>query len=198
MSNEERLMNPDSPIEKMIAQKVDEKREFIDRAEKDLAPISHRGKLPEKHFKEVFVPFLVGQVDSTPENNLVNCWIAVAGSPASEMDVIDDEGNVLFTAPPLYDTSLINAGAPAERTLGSIMQEYSQIKQDIPQAAESFLNQHMANKFNNMMHKPSDVPLKSERWENILSRYGHAPAKTGADGSSQTSGQDELNYDEVL
>ena len=197
-ATKEPLMDRNSHSEKLIAARLAEKKNFIEQAEADLAPISHRGKLPETHFKTVFVPFLAGEIQSTPENNLVNSWVAIAGSPASEIDIIDEEGKVLFTAPPLYDTSLINSSAPSDRTLGSIMQEYSNLKQDIPDAAESFLQQHLEKKFNTMMVKPDQTNKNSERWSEILKRYGYGPGQNEGKNTDQDSSKEELNYDEIL
>lgn len=131
-------------------------------------------KLPERLFTRNFLPFFCGERDPVKEPDFYVLWISIAGSPMSEVQIIDDNGNPLFTVPALNDTSIIK---PDRNTSGSI--NFSQIitmakmyGNMTPVAGQNVLMSGLGEKYKELQSKSEVFDSNTERWYQILLRYG--------------------------
>lgn len=62
--------------------------------------------LPEKIFRHSFLPLFCGE--TPPQEVTPGLWAAVAGNPFMPVNVIDEEGTVLFQVPSLFDRDAIH------------------------------------------------------------------------------------------
>jgi hypothetical protein len=62
-----------------------------------------RAKMSESIFKSAFLPTIAGKEKDTGVT--IMKYIEYAGGPYREVDIIDREGNVLYTCPPVYNRS---------------------------------------------------------------------------------------------
>lgn len=67
-----------------------------------------KATLPEKVLKDFFIP---GFLDTDNKDNVaVMKFIEYAGSPYSEVDIINERGEVIFTCPPMMNNSKSDTG----------------------------------------------------------------------------------------
>lgn len=126
-------------------------------------------KLPESVFLKEIMPFLCGDSASqvSPEK-----WIAVAGSPFSEIDIIDDAGNVQFRLPALFERNVISHDAASKRgSLVSTMITLGMVRNFSPARAEAYMRHEfdgrgIASNFTEV------AQATANRWDEIFRRYG--------------------------
>ena len=100
-------------------------------------------------------------------------WYGIAGSPSSEVLIIDDNDKPLYKVPALVDTSIINPN----REKGSI--NFSQIVtmakmygNITPTAGMNALNGGLAKKYSEIQSKSKAFTENEKRWMDIFQRYG--------------------------
>ncbi len=158
-----------------------------------------RNTIPENVFVTHFLPFFSGNRNSQTDNDVVAKWIAVAGTPMAEVNVMDDSGEVIYTVPPLLDTSIIDVvKRSAANSLSNIYTNKEVHSRNIPAAGETYLMEALDEKTRDVL-KPSEHASEYEkRWANIFSRYGiQMPEGEKAQESATKSneGPEELEYD---
>lgn len=155
-------------------------------------------KLPESIFVEQFLPFFSGEQNVKDRKEFFSEWIGVAGSPMGEVNVINEEGNVLFSVPPMFDSSVIET---AKRNLGESFSDiYSQYKMhsnNLPVVGEKFLADAFEKKIGTTVKKSDVVSSNQERWNNILTRYGRKVGGVAGNPISvkTTNPGDDVEYD---
>lgn len=131
-----------------------------------------RSKLPENIFVSYFLPFFAGKLLNSDSNKIISEWVGIAGTPMAEVDIIDPSGQVLYTVPPLMDTSSINVTTGERKRLGSIMSEYELKSNHIPVVGERFLESALNNKQNEILNVPNIDQQNASRWTMIFQKYG--------------------------
>ncbi len=129
------------------------------------------GKLPERLFIELFLPYFSGEKSIAEDSDgIIAKWISVAGSPANKVRIIDDDMNTLFVTPPLFSTSILNTLNNSGVSLSKIYHNYTLRKNNLPIVGERYLDDAMSDKAKNLI--TDVVNLESERgWQDIFSRY---------------------------
>lgn len=144
---------------------------------KDLAASDANARLDEYRFKEVFLPLF----DGTPADQRKypvepGNWATVAGNVYREVDVIDEQGNVLFTVPPLVDRTAINPIDP-RAGFGGVMDmvvTMQQLQRNSPKQAKAYLDAKFAERAG-AMFKPDNIIKYLRTWNAIFTRYGRPP-----------------------
>lgn len=67
-----------------------------------------RNQIPVELFKRAGLPLLL----STDEEVDISAWVAVAGNPQKSVDVVDSNGKVLYTVPPIINTKMVGKVDP--------------------------------------------------------------------------------------
>lgn len=126
-------------------------------------------KLPESVFLKEIMPFLCGDSASqvSPEK-----WIAVAGSPFSEIDITDNAGNVIFRLPALFERNVVSSEAASKRgSIVSAMITLGMLRNFSPARADAFLRHEFDNRgIVSDFHAVAQVT--ANRWDEIFRRYG--------------------------
>lgn len=140
-----------------------------------------KNKLKESIFREYFLPFFTNEVAPSPENNAYAYWVGVAGSPTSEVDVIDDNGNFLFTVPALLNTNSLEVLQNRHRgpSVKDMYLEYAQMSQGLAPVATNAWNRGLYEKMKDII--TSDNPAfqsDREKWKKIYEYYGLTPKET--------------------
>jgi len=184
----------DKPFEKLQEANRNQVTESINSTYDKLVVNKQNSTLPEGIFKEHFLPYFAGEKAITSDVSVMAEWVGVAGSPMGEVDVIDNNNQVLFTVPSLFDTNVINT---VKRTPGKSLPEiYSQYDlraNNIPVVAEKFLSDALADKANNITKEANPKATNVDRWSNILSRYGYKTEQSS--NSTSEEHQDDVVYD---
>ncbi|MFA5623268.1 MAG: hypothetical protein WC981_03500 [Candidatus Dojkabacteria bacterium] len=156
-----------------------------------------KGKISEEGFK-YFLPYFSGELPLSKDNNVVAQWISIAGTPMSEVVVVDAKGQVVFTVPPLFDSNGINITNRRERnSFADISSDFIRMNVSTPIAANNFLNNSLHKKVEEIVdhnHKPT---MNQERWNSILKRYGKEVESETKETktSSNDNASDDLVYD---
>lgn len=138
-----------------------------------LAPVVQTNQFPEALFLQHFFPFFIGDV---PATQLINntTWIdKVAGSSHNPVDIIDAAGQVLFTVPPMFDTSVLDQAQSGGQTMTLVERHYSRLKEIDVSGSQQFLKNTLSSI--HVKDKPTEQLYANFRaWNDILIRYGRA------------------------
>lgn len=199
------MTKPTDPMQEIFKNRlIDEISQKTNAVFDSLVTAQPKAKLPEDVFKYHFLPYFSGQEENSKTRNITAEWVGVAGTPMAEVDVVDKAGKVLFTVPPLFDTSSLNISKrPAGRSLADITNEFNLINHSVPVAASRFLNNALTQKGDEIIgmsdgQDPGVKAVAPDRWLSILNRYGFKSADgAGAAKPTQTqnSAVDDLIYD---
>lgn len=133
-----------------------------------LAP---RAQFPEALFVQWFIPLWAGEIEPSEMMNTYTWINKVAGDERTPVDIVDEQGEVLFTVPPLLDTSILEKIKPGGLTMSMIERQYERTKEIDAMGSQHFLTSRLE-----MMHikeKPSQEVFDNTRvWDMIFIRYG--------------------------
>lgn len=123
------MNKPITPVQKaqeimrqLSNQQTEGLNDFIKEVHEAISSESDIKKIPINVFESVFKPYLTGKEESTNDKNFIAHWAGLVG-PTSPAEVVDIQGNKLFTVPPLYDSSLINT-TERRGSVSNIIQNY--------------------------------------------------------------------------
>jgi hypothetical protein len=143
--------------------------EDIQRIHQALVVNAEVRKIPERTFVTEILPVLTGKVISEDFPLLM---AGVAGSPFSEVDIIDEAGNTLFRLPALLERNIISHEEASRRgSLGSMMETLNQVSRRSPIQARNYL----AHEFNGRgiaQNRDEQYKARQERFNVIFARYG--------------------------
>ncbi len=138
----------------------------------------HNARISEDNFVNVFLPFFAGE-ENIYDVSLGN-WVSVASMSGHlsagqfrEVDVVDNEGNILFTVPPILDRDAIKPAKLDDRATLPILMEQA----NLLGAIKPSLKINMQNKiFNSLLDKMDNGNERARsylvRWNDIFTRYG--------------------------
>lgn len=155
-------------------------------------------KITEECFKKNFLPFFSGQEslsDVNTHSNFYNNWINVAGTPLNEVDVIDNNGNTLFTIPPLLDTNIVKTLVKPNKTFSAIFDEYSIRKNSITGNSAAILQRDIDNKLEESIDPKTVYSESEKKWNDIFNRYGIKNNSDHSDKNKDDPDTEELIYD---
>ena len=153
-------------------------------------------KLPENIFVYYFLPYFCGEKIIDKNSDIISKWIAIAGNPNKEVDIIDDEGNVVITIPALVDSSFIdfknlNKGQPIK----NIIANYELHKNQLPVVGENYLRNTMDSRIESLTRN-SNIQIENElRWINIFTRYKKIGVNKEEVKNIDRLLDDEISYD---
>lgn len=159
----------------------------------------NRAQLPEPLFREHFLPFFSGASSIKDRSDVITKWIGIAGSPVAEVDVVNEQGQALFTVPGYYDTTVVDAMSRSlgkEATLSTIINRYNQQMTNIPQIAEKEVQKNLEVKSESLLQPSKNYQNNRERWETIFHHYGlNTPLTRQKEETVQTASVDDIEYD---
>lgn len=129
--------------------------------------------LPENIFRDYFLPFFAGIRPFERNSPVISEWISIAGTPMSEVDIIDGAGRVLYTVPSLFDTDFLSiARRDPGDSIADIYQQYDLRSNNLPQVANNYLNKALNTKLSKIKLTSNRANENLNRWNTILTRYG--------------------------
>lgn len=140
----------------------------ISRQLSDAAPVS---QFPEELFVAHFLPLFAGEVPETAEINY-RTWIdKVAAGERMSVEIVNDKNEVLFTIPPMFDTSIIEQAKPGGPSMTLIERHYSRLKEFDVQTSQTFLNKTLSG-LHVKAEPTKEVFNNIHAWNQIFVRYG--------------------------
>ncbi len=140
-------------------------------------------KLPEHIFVGFFLPYFCGETSTSDGRNAIAQWISVAGSPGSEVSIVDGEGKELFRVPSLMDTEIFNAAArdpknPRQVGFSAIVDLAMQYGRQLPARGTNFLAENLAKKRAEISTQSKVHTSNEKRWLEIFKRYNKIQSGT--------------------
>ena len=167
--------------------------EQIDTISNDLSTVAATDtpNLQERIFVNVFLPFFAGDENLMYPADL-NMWRNVAGSPYHAVNVIDPNGQVLFTVPPIFDRKSVNPVDGTRSSLSHVLATTSQYAAIHPNQGALYLNHELTQRAV-IMKVPSAVLQEVETWNAIFVRYGRPPLKALEESNASVAATPSLN-----
>lgn len=160
---------PKQPVDQIKTFADQKLSEDIKRIHQALVVDADVRKIPESTFVKEILPVLTGEAISEDFPLLM---AGVAGSPLSEVDIIDEAGNTLFRLPALLERNIISHEEASRRgSLASFMETLSQVTRRSPIQARNYL----AHEFNGRgiaTNRDEQYKARQERFNTIFARYG--------------------------
>jgi len=152
--------------EKLTTIKTEAVKEQINEVANELLLVEN-AKLLESVFVEYFLDhFKSGQNDI--HSALTLKWIELAGSPFNEVDIVDDNGNIIYSVPPIMARPNIDE-AVENMDFNNIMATYQLKKNNIAALGANYINTQLNNVGKNI--KADNKNIYTERWLSIFNRY---------------------------
>lgn len=141
----------------------------------DFKAIEDRNRLPEAVFKEHFVPMFTDKnMDPNLRAHLWTNYIAIAGSYNSELDIVGENSEVLFTCPAVGSSAYREGGAKGA-DYGVIMTEYNNQRNRHVNVANAFFINATNEKLVEEAEGVSVTETSKTTWDNIFKRYNVKP-----------------------
>lgn len=153
-------------------------------------------KLPENIFVQYFLPYFAGQIDLSNRPGLMAEWISIAGSPMAEVAIIDNNWNILYYVPGVFDTSFIDIRSRENvMSFKNITDQAALMSSNLPVLGDRFLTNSLGQKFNNMVDSMTSTDYNRQRWMSIFNRYGIAHTNQPTQTSMQPVSN--ITHDEI-
>lgn len=185
LANMQRLLDSRRSVSNMPAAKIpDALREFIENPP--------RPTFPEPLFVQYFLPYFAGTAG--PESQVdYTTWIQkVSGGDSIAVDIIDENGTVLFTVPPLLERAGIVTNTSG-KSMTIIERQYSRRMEIDVQGGQNLLVDSL-NDLYLPKEQPDQMLANTRAWNDIFRRYGldhliNPIFKESAEGAAPTNGQ---------
>lgn len=156
-------------------------------------------KLPESVFINSFLPYFCGEKKITEDETIIPTWIAIAGSPTKEVEIVDSQGLVLFNVPPMADTTVIDAlNKNKGQRMNDIIGQYILRREVTPMLGTNYLNEVLDERITKLTTESTSFVKNEKRWQEIFIRYGKVKANPTEDKSIAIKGkldEDEMTFD---
>ncbi len=140
--------------------------------------LNERVKYPEPKFTHFFAPIFLGFQQPAQGQNVYSAWQSEVGSLHIEVDVVDVAGNVLFTVPPLMDTSSINlqqAEVASPTRFNQIKNNHDQEAQNFSEIATQRFYESLAQKLQNIFSFNKMNSSSLQKWLLVFQHYNVSP-----------------------
>lgn len=161
----------------------------IEKIHDDLVTKKENSQLPEQLFIDNFLPYFSGELEIKKNPKVVETWIAIAGSPVAEVDLIDENKEVVITVPPYFTSDLINLhNTDNKKSLSDAYHEYNALNAGLPAVAENFITKEY-EKISNKLK----VPLVSA-WDKVFIKYLPSEVTEEVNKENKKHNNDETEF----
>lgn len=135
----------------------------------DMLVVPVNAQLPENIFIEYFLDFFRNYNTGDLNEPLNLKWIELSGSVYNEVDILNAEGDVIYTVPPLMARADLDGKPIEDFNFSKMVGEYNLRSNRLQTDAQNFLN----NQLNGLDTQISSdhIPSIAARWNQVFSRY---------------------------
>lgn len=183
-----------TPIQRLAAEDMIQRENNLKQLFSDHMTKSGR-VIYEAEFVATFLPWLAGEVIDE-KGEFYDAWVKVAGSPWSEVSLLDETGKEVAVVPAFKDSSFIGVAADAKLVpLRHLFQRTNRMAETTPAAADHYIAAALKDRYN-ISEARSGSKEWLEAWGAFLDRYGKRPKpKSGHDESQEGDQSDLLDYE---
>ena len=144
---------------------------FIDETYTELVVNKVNNIIPEIVFKEYFLEFFYGMTKGDNESTLYLKWIELAGGVYNEVDVVDVNGNVIFSVPSIFSRPEVDSDIMTGKNFDKIINTYNLKKARFETEGTNYLLNELSG-VNSGVVAGTELTKDGIRWYNIFNRYG--------------------------
>lgn len=160
-------------------------------------PNSQIKRLPESTFVRHFLPYFCGEKQINGQTNTLGLWIGIAGAITSKVDIVNNTGEVLFTVPPINDTSIFDVNnLKNAQGFKNIIQNFQLYANQTPASGQNYLSRTLDSRLDKLRSESKTFTENEKAWMDIFKRYGKVKGNFEATVAKADSiGADEMIYD---
>lgn len=169
--------------------------EMINTVHSEVIGINKKNYIPEIVFKESFLGFFKTMNNTNLDDPIARMWVNFSGSPYSEVDVIDKQGNVIYTVPGLLSKPNVDAALGKNVNFDRIASTYELKHNRLPEVGSNYLNSELGAV---QQYISADTETAAGRWAQIFKRYDNAQNETltpFANSKAKSDDKIDLVYD---
>lgn len=175
-------------------QMMDNAKKRINFIHNSLIETNTKVKFPIELFNNYFAPYFFGQIPINEQSDIFSTWIGIAGSPTSEVDIVDTLGNIVFTVPPLYNTDVIDI-LRKNSELSKVVDNYNNYGNALPAVAMGFVKNNLLPAVTDIIDK-DNIADNLTGWAKIAQHYMPTSQPSEQNKSTISNNEDtDLNYD---
>lgn len=180
-------------IARMAEQEKDDALAFINETYAAVTEATPPKRVPEPVFREIFLPFFTGEREASESEDAICSWMGLVGGGGAEAVVCDPAGNVLFTVPPIYDTSLVSLKLSDKGGINGVIREYVDTREQNARLANTVLTNGLAQSLVSSVPEPAST--KPSAWEPIFRHYNLLPPAQAEAVKSTTPSDDDYTFE---
>lgn len=157
-------------------------------------------KIEEVYFKNIFLPIFLGETIVSHGATLTD-WVSYAGGQYLPVDVIDQQGTVIFRVPAIYSRDVVLANIDRSQNIADIMHMAKKHHELSPKSGDAYRVRGLTNVLKNMFSTDNFL-ANFEDWNSIFKRYGKGfelgvknNSTAISNDTNQQSNDDDFEYD---
>jgi hypothetical protein len=181
---------------------ITQAQQVADRSYAALIQNHPNNQLPERIFKSNFLPLFTGTIPQEHYHKAIETWVAIAGTPTSAVDVINENsGEVLYTVPSIMDTSSLNVVHNSRMSYGSILSAADRAKIHGKAASDNEFLEGAAQKLKTEQFTGTEAAIAASQsyhdaqWKSIFDRYGVTVNNVVATQAKEAGSSEKVSLD---
>lgn len=146
-------------------------------------------KIGLKQFVEEYLPDLANP--GLDDSLLLAKWLYISKGPYNEVNVINDDGSVAFTVPPLWVRIDVRKVNDARLSFNEVMSKVTQKTNVAPNLGKRYFQKCLPE----MLPTSSSGNKYIKQWNAILESYGYSPIVTTESDSETKVSSNVINYE---
>jgi len=184
--------DPQTDIEKFQMEKFAEEIKVIKDSLKE-ADTDSTARLEEYIFVNVFLPLFAGDTELMYPQASLAIWANIAGSVYKPVNIVNKNGEVLYTVPPIMNNTVINPISNSKTSLAHVVATAKQYSNIHPVQGRNYLMAELTQRAT-IMNVPKNVLENLHQWNEIFTRYGR-PKIAEEQPVSEKNGDGLADYD---
>ena len=184
-------------INEILTQELKYANEDVRRSHLALVDKQDRRELPEALFKELYLPYFAGQDNINSRPDLIEKWLNVAGTGFSEVNLINDSGEVIATVPGLSSTLHLQVSTSSVN-LSDACRQAEIVGSQIKSLGTRYFNSALLAREKELIDTivPDSLESVKQKWNEVFQHFGiDVNAVRANNASSNTSDEVRLDTD---
>jgi len=183
--------------DKLRDNNINNTKSYIDQTYNELVDTKIINTLPEWVFLEYFLDYFMNGGANQTDQPLYYKWVELSGSVYNEVNVIDGDGTVLYTVPPLMVNPIEFIDNFENVNFEDIMANYNLRTNRTPIDGIKYLNGAIGGMGDLIVPENNALELITARWINIFNRYRDNSVNNNTDNKLSVNNNigDFIDYD---
>lgn len=179
--------------------KQEKEKQLLDTINDNINQVTINPRVSEKIFVKVFLPVFLADEENNIYNANISTWVnKVSGNPFTEVDVVADNGEIIYTVPAILNRNYVNPINETNINISQIISNSEMLSRIHPNQGEVYLYTSLDKRA--MLLKNSVNNLDElNRWNNIFKRYGIKPIelKVNKETNDLSNNNDDMEFIDI-